>query len=218
MDESTALPFADPAAVFGSIDVYLFDQLLKGRLRPRMRVLDAGCGGGRNLDYLLRAGFDLRGCDASEEAVASVRERARALAPAGGPVAAEVEERFTVARLEDLALPPASQDAVLCNAVLHFAQHDAHFAAMLEGVWRVLAPGGLFFARLASAEGLEGALVPRGDGRFLLPDGSERYLVDTPTILAWTGRLGAELVDPVKTTNVQGLRCMATWVLRRPAG
>ena len=36
---------------FGNIDIYLFDQLLRARLRPGMRVLDAGCGGGRNLVY-----------------------------------------------------------------------------------------------------------------------------------------------------------------------
>jgi len=47
------------------------------------------------------------------------------------------------------------------------------------------------------------------------PDGSEAYLVDEGRLLAATARLGAELVDPIKTTNVQGLRCMTTWVLRR---
>jgi tellurite methyltransferase len=39
---------------FGPIDIYLFDQLLKGSIQPGMRVLDAGCGSGRNLVYLLR--------------------------------------------------------------------------------------------------------------------------------------------------------------------
>ena len=43
-------------AQFGAIDVYLFDQLLRGAIRPGMRVLDAGCGSGRNLVYLLREG------------------------------------------------------------------------------------------------------------------------------------------------------------------
>ena len=50
---------------FGSIDIYLFDQLLRARLRPGMRVLDAGCGGGRNLVYLLRNGFDVWATDAA---------------------------------------------------------------------------------------------------------------------------------------------------------
>ncbi len=32
---------------FGAIDIYLFDQLLRGRIRPGMRIFDAGCGYGR---------------------------------------------------------------------------------------------------------------------------------------------------------------------------
>ena len=42
---------------FGNIDIYVFDQLLRGRIAPGMRVFDAGCGGGRNLVYLLRNGL-----------------------------------------------------------------------------------------------------------------------------------------------------------------
>ena len=44
---------------FGDIDVYLFDQLLPGRIVSGMKVLDAGCGSGRNLIFLVRAGFDV---------------------------------------------------------------------------------------------------------------------------------------------------------------
>lgn len=43
----------------GDLDIYVFDQLLRGRIRPGMRVFDAGCGGGRNLVYLMRRGYDL---------------------------------------------------------------------------------------------------------------------------------------------------------------
>jgi SAM-dependent methyltransferase len=66
---------------FGGIDIYLFDQLLKGRIRPGMRVLDAGCGEGRNLIYFLQSGYAVCGVDQSEEAIARVRSLAAALAP-----------------------------------------------------------------------------------------------------------------------------------------
>ena len=58
-------------------------------------------------------------------------------------------------------------------------------------------------------------MIPRGGRRFLLPDGSERYLVDEALLLDLTERLRGELLDPLKTTIVQDQRCMTTWVLRK---
>lgn len=195
---------------FGGIDIYLFDQLLRGRLVPGMRVLDAGCGTGRNLRFLLLAGYAVSAVDADAGAVDQARALARALAPAT-PAGA-----FRVEPIEALSFPDASFDAILLSAVLHFARDEAHFGRMVEGAWRVLAPGGLWFARLASTIGLDGAR-PLGGGRFLLPDGSERFLVDADTVLAWTERLGGTLVDPIKTTVVHEQRSMTTWVMRRTA-
>ena len=66
---------------FGQIDIYLFDQILRGNISPGMRVLDAGCGGGRNMQYLLREGYEVFGADVSAEAVAGLRKMASELAP-----------------------------------------------------------------------------------------------------------------------------------------
>lgn len=194
---------------FGDIDIYLFDQLLRGRIAPGMRVFDAGCGGGRNLLYLLHEGYDVRGADASPDAIAEVRRRASALRP-DIPM-----ENFRVEPLEAMSFEDASADVVLCSAVLHFAHDDAHFMAMLEGAWRVLAPGGLFFCRLASSIGME-SRVERIEGRrFRLPDGSTRYLADEAMLVDLTHRLNGQLIDPLKTTVVQDQRCMTTWVCKK---
>jgi tellurite methyltransferase len=107
----------------------------------------------------------------------------------------------------------ASMDVVIGNAVLHFARDHAHFDAMVDGLWRVLAPGGLLFARLASSIGMADRMRPLGGGRCTMPDGSDRYLVDEPRLLATTARLGGRLLDPLKTTIVQDQRCMTTWVV-----
>jgi tellurite methyltransferase len=116
--------------------------------------------------------------------------------------------------IESLPWEDGSMDAVVCSAVLHFARDEKQFAAMLEEMWRVLAPGGLFFARLATSIGLE-PYLSSATGRVRLPDGSERFVVDEPTLLAWTSTLGATLADPLKTTNVQSIRCMTTWVMEK---
>lgn len=199
------------AEEFGDIDVYLFDQLLRGRLVPGMRVLDAGCGRGRNLVYLLRRGYDVCAVDADPAAVGAVRALAARLAPS------LPDSNFVVEPVESISLPDASVDAVISSAVLHFARSPAHFEAMVQRMWAVLRPGGLFFCRLASSTGIEGRIVPLGDGRYQLPDGSERFLVSEPQLAALTTRLGGRLVDPIKSTIVQDMRCMATWVVRAPA-
>ena len=196
---------------FGQIDIYLFDQLLKGRIAPGMRVLDAGCGSGRNLVYLLRAGYSVYGVDADTESVESVRSLARMLAPTlPAPVS-----HFRVEAIEQMSFEDGCMDVVISNAVLHFSRDDAHFEAMLLGMWRVLKPGGLFFCRLASTIGMESQVVRIEGRRYRSPDGGERYLVDEAQLLSYGERLGGLLADPLKTTIVQDQRAMTTWVLRK---
>lgn len=197
---------------FGNIDIYLFDQLLRGRLRPGMRVLDAGCGGGRNLVYLLRQGYEAYGTDANPDAIGQVRQLAAALAP-DVPLS-----RFRVEPVERSSFEDAAFDFVIGNAVLHFARDDEHFDRMVGEQWRVLKPGGVLFSRLASSIGLESRVVPLGAQRFLLPDGSERYLVTEQRLLELTQRLGGTLLDPLKTTIVQDQRSMTTWVVGKGTG
>jgi tellurite methyltransferase len=201
----------DLQAQFGHIDVYLFDQLLRGRIRPGMRVLDAGCGGGRNLVYLLREGFDVHAVDEDPEAIVYVREMAAALAPR---LPTEQIRRDAV---ESMSFPDRWFDIVISNAVLHFARDDAHFEAMVQEMWRVLKPGGMLFARLASSIGMTRPMEHLGGRRYVLPDGSTRYVVDEALLMATTDALGGELLDPLKTTVVQNQRCMTTWVVARDA-
>ncbi len=193
---------------FGNIDIYVFDQLLRGRITPGMRVFDAGCGGGRNLVYLLRNGFDVAGNDQDANAIAQARTLAESLAPGRA-------HDFRIESIEHTSFPDAAFDVVMASAVLHFARDAAHFESMLRQLWRVLKPGGMFFARLASTIGLGDDITPLGNGRYRLPDGSDRYLVDAVTIESWTAKLGGTLLDPIKTTVVKDQRSMTTWVARR---
>jgi tellurite methyltransferase len=193
---------------FGNIDIYVFDQLLRGRIAPGMRVFDAGCGGGRNLVYLLRHGYDVCGNDADATAVAQVRAMAAMLDPGR-------THDFRVEPIEQTSFPDRHADVAIASAVLHFARDTGHFESMLRQLWRVLRPGGVFFARLASTIGIEHEVRPSGGGRFRLPDGSDRYLVDAAAIVSWTTELGGTLIDPIKTTVVHEQRSMTTWVARK---
>lgn len=199
----------DLASLLGSIDIYLFDQLLRGRVPAGSSVFEAGCGQGRNLMFFLREGYDVRAVDPDADAIRGVRALARSLAP-------RLEaSNFRAEPVEANSFPNSSADFVISSAVLHFARDTSHFRAMLDGTWRLVRPGGVFFCRLASTIGMEGRFTPLSNGRFHLPDGSERFLVDESSLMALTGELGGELLDPLKTTVVQDRRCMTTWVMKR---
>lgn len=210
----------DLEAEFGAIDIYLFDQILRGRITARDRVLDAGCGSGRNLVYLLKAGAHVCALDGDPDAIVEVRALAAKLAPTL-PAA-----NFRVEPIQRTSFPDGSATVVISSAVLHFARDDAEFDAMLAGTWRVLAPGGLLFCRLASAIGFETRVKPLanghagnsgwiGRGRYRIPDGTIRYLVDEAFLIDRTRVLGGQLLDPIKTTVVQDQRSMTTWVVRK---
>jgi len=200
----------DPRELFGDIDIYLFDQLLKGRITEDMRILDAGCGSGRNLTYFLRSGYDVYAVDRSEEAIEAVRELGRGLAEHWS------DDRARVEPVEKMSFANDSFEVVISNAVLHFADNEAHFQQMLFELWRVLRPGGLLFIRLASSIGLESRIVPLGNGRYKLPDGSTRFLADDDRIAKMTEKLQGIMLEPIKTVNVANERCMTTWCLKKP--
>ena len=200
----------DLRAWFGDIDLYLFDQLLKGKVRPPMRVLDAGCGTGRNLPYFLRSGFDVWAVDEDTDALDHVKELAASMAPA------LPTDQFRVEKIEAMTAPAAAFDLVICNAVLHFAEDEDHWQRMLDGLWRAAAPGGLVFMRLSSTIGIENSLVRLDSGKYRMPTGGEWFLATEAKIMLATRRLGGEMAEPLRSVNVQNLRCMSTWILRKP--
>ena len=192
---------------FGQVDIYLFDQILRGNIEDGMCVVDAGCGYGRNLVHLLRQGCRVYAIDQDADAVQHVRRLADSLG-AGLPA-----ENFEVGSIERMPFADGLADVVVSSAVLHFARDEEQFRAMLKEMWRVLKPGGLLFCRLGSRIGMEFERL-RGN-IYRIGDGSEWFLVDEKMLLDLTAELNAVLVDQLKTTIVQDYRCMTTWVLRK---
>ncbi len=193
----------------GQMDIYLLDQVMRGRIADDARILDVGCGSGRNISYLLRHGFAVWAVDVEPESIARLHVAAQqwGVAVPGG--------RFRVGELGQLDFAAESFDVVLCGAVLHFARDLNHWTAMVQDLWRVLAPSGLLWVRLATSIGLEDQL-PATVGRGTLPDGTDRFVVDLATLERTAGNLGAKSLDPVKTVLVHGQRSMTTWCLAKP--
>ena len=189
---------------FGDIDIYVFDQLLRGRIAPGMRVFDAGCGGGRNLVYLLRQGYEVFGNDASADAIAKVRALASSVA--SGFSRTDVGAHFRHEAIENTSFEDASADVVIASAVLHFARDDAHFAAMLQAMWRVLRPGGLFFARLASTIGMRSRSSAGSSLRGHRP---------IPRLGCLTARIATWWMPPPSSTGPRG-SAGSSWTPSRP--
>ena len=84
---------------FGQMDIYLFDQILRGNIAAGMRILDAGCGTGRNLLYLLREWYEVFALDADVNAVDHVRRMSASL-ETGLPA-----QNFQVGLIERIPFP-----------------------------------------------------------------------------------------------------------------
>lgn len=189
-------------------DIYIIDQILKGRFDCVKSVLDAGCGSGRNLTYFLQNNYNVYGIDPDENRLKQTQNIVKELSPST-PLS-----NFKVSKAESI---PFNQnfDLIICNAVLHFANNKEHFEKILFSLWEKLNNNGILFIRLASDIGIENLVEKLGNGNYVLPGGTTRYLVSEEAILDYTKHLNAELLEPIKTTNVQNLRCMTTWVIKK---
>lgn len=197
----------------GNIDIYLLDAILKGYFSAGTKVLDAGCGEGRNLHWFLRNGYEAWGIDQQAAAIRMLKFVANTLRK-GYP-----QERFTTASLEALPFPDASFDSVVCSAVLHFAQNESHFRQMWSELWRVLKPEGILFIRTAMDLGMKAEeLQAAGDGLHLLPDGSYRFLLTEALLEDLLKEYPMRWVEPLKSVLVANQRSMGVLVLSKTIG
>lgn len=115
----------------------VLDELRAGSLRaaPGARVLDLGCGSGKNAVLLEESGFEVYGIDVSPTAVA----RCRTLV--------SHPERFVATSATRLPWPGGTFHRVLDLGCLHCMPADERPAAVAE-IARVLAPGGVLLSRI----------------------------------------------------------------------
>lgn len=195
----------------GNIDLYLLDQILKGRFDPSMKVLDAGCGEGRNLSYFIQNGYEVHGVDTNPSAIQMLKFVASSLNRAID------KHNFQVAPVEKLPYEGAYFDLVICNAVLHFAQNHDHFHAMFSELCRVAKPDAYIFIRTASSIGMEDKIKEIAHGVYHLPDGSHRYLIHRNQAETLTAQFGLAYIESFKTVVVDAMRSMSTLICRKSA-
>lgn len=196
--------------LLGNIDIYLLDQILKGRFTKDMKILDAGCGEGRNCIYFLNQGYQIFGADDNSVAIQMARVYAQTIQK-GFDI-----YRFQKALVEDMPFHQGAFDTLISSAVLHFARSEDHFFQMMDEMMRVLKSDGLFFLRMCTDSGNILANSPHlGDGVYLLPDGSERFVLTEKLEEEMVKRYRLKYLEPSKSVLVRGQRSMGVFVLRK---
>lgn len=196
-------------AQLGRIDIYLLDQLMKNRIHPSMRVLDAGCGSGRNTQYFVQNNFDIWGVDQQAEAIEIIKDNVGIWNPKYDL------SRFQIANLEKIPFPNNHFDFIISSAVLHFAENRTQFLQLMEEKIRVLRPNGILWFRMTTKHTLVQHAQHLHDDVYNLPDGSTRYLLDLSVLNEFMQKHSLQFLDPFKTVNVSDLRTMATVVLQK---
>lgn len=192
-------------SLLGQTDIYLIDQIMKGRYNPDAIILDAGCGNGRNLHWFLQNDFNITGIDISEEVLQVLKNEYHKI-PA---------KRLMVSSVEETGFPDNHFDHIICSAVLHFANSITRFNQMITEMVRVLKTGGTLFIRMTSDIGIENKVEHVANGVYLIPDGSKRFLLTRSLLADIMQKNKLIFAEPLKTTNVNDLRCMSTLLLQK---
>jgi len=190
--------------IIGTTDIYLLDQIMKGRYNGNEVVLDAGCGYGRNVHWFLRKEMVIYGVDRDEEAIGELKHRYRVQ-----------PDRFRVSEVEKMPFEDEQFDHVISSAVLHFARDTGQFRRMMAEMVRVLKPSGTLFIRMTTDIGIEDRVRLVEDGVYVIPDGSRRFLLTRKLLEEVMREYGLSFLEPLKTVNVDDVRCMSTLVLKK---
>ena len=197
------MPFKEVKQQVGNTDIYLLDQILKGRIKKDDLVLDTGCGGGRNLHLLIENNIKFIAFDPSKSTIESLKG-----------TFPNHKNSFRVSTIEDFQ-SEEKFNFIICNAVLHFAKNHRNFKEMFDSLVKFLDPKGILFIRMVSNIGIEDLTEELKDGVYKIPDGSTRYLLTKVMLKELLQEYKLEFVDPLKTVNVDDKRCMSTLVLRK---
>lgn len=195
--------------LLGNIDIYLLDQILKARFEKHFKILDAGCGEGRNLIYFIRNDYQVYGIDKDEDSIQMLKHLIKSINKEY-PL-----DRFVAGKVEEMPYEQHEFDAMISSAVLHFAENQEHFINMFTEMDRVLKPKGILFARMATDIGMKDKIKSMGNGKFFLPDGSVRFLLTKKTLGEIMDQFGFDFIEPFKSVIVDEKRSMSTIVLRK---
>lgn len=185
------------------VDLYLLDQVLKGRIPEKSSILDAGCGSGRNFRFFAELGYNITGIDPNVNFIENLKLKFP-----------NYKQKLTMASIEGFE-SETKFDFIICNAVLHFAKDHSHFEKMMNALVKLMASGGMLFIRMTTNLGINTSNFEEKNGVFALPDGTFRYLLTEEKIAQITKDYDLKFVDPIKSVLVDNIRSMGVLVLQK---
>ena len=191
--------------VIGDTDIYLIDQILKGRYKEHETILDAGCGIGRNMHWFLQNQLCIYGIDSNANYISELKMDYADLPPI----------RLQVADIEQMPFGDNFFNHIISSAVLHFSESTQHFFNMMSEIFRVLKPNGTLFIRMTSDIGIEHLVKKIKNGVYILPDGTSRFLLTRDILKQVLHQYPFTFMEPLKTVNVDDMRCMSTLLLHK---
>lgn len=163
---------------------HLYESFLS-LLPPSARILDVGCGGGRDLKAFRKQGFDAFGIDPSSELAAIARRNSGA--------------NVAVAHVENIDLLEEFDAVWACASLLHLPRTELPEA--LKRIRRSLVTGGVFFLS-----------VQAGSGEGISEDGRYFTYYDEPEIRAAVEATGFEVLKIWGTADSLDRRSAIRWV------
>lgn len=181
----------------GNIDLFLLDQILKGRFEQAESILEVGCGEGRNLTYFIRNGYDVWGIDNNPTALKMLHMMGRSLHKTFD------KEKFIEADISGIPFPPQSFDAIICASVLHFLPSEDAFFAAWDTMMKVLRKDGFLFLSMYSNIPFPGKMQ------------SDFFLLTGTLYQTVLHRYKLQEVEPVKTVAMGNTQPLAYLILQK---
>lgn len=120
-----------------------------------LTLLDLGCGMGWLSSYFAQQGFKVEGIDSSKSAIAQARKKAKKQ---------ELDINFKTGNALDFPYTDNLFDAIFDRGLLHHLPKST-WPKYLEGVSRILKPGGLFYLGVFSDKSNKNGFSPKKEGR-----------------------------------------------------
>lgn len=159
-----------------------------------VKVLDLGCGGGRNTSMLVQMGFQVRACDLHEGMVRITRDKIR-------PLLQGEDEETIVQTANMLQLPFENDffDVLLANGVYHNTSSVQEFKNAVKESVRVLKQDGFLCLNVFHDEIIENDLVKQEEPHlYITPDQIDMILLPKEEIRRILGQNSlSEVFEPI---------------------